>query len=61
MRFECNINMDNDAFAQDMHLELCHTLKILANKIRDYDNVVRAATLRDTNGNKIGTWEIIGE
>jgi hypothetical protein len=53
--------MDNDAFAQDMHLELCHTLKILANKIRDYDNVVRAATLRDTNGNKIGTWKIIGE
>ena len=50
-----------DAFAQDMHLELCHTLKILAIKIRDYDNVVRSATVRDTKGNKIGTWEIKGE
>ena len=61
MRFECEINMDNDAFAQDMHLELFRALREIAHNVRDNDDVVRSATVRDINGNKIGTWKIIGE
>tara|TARA_R100001460_G_scaffold94267_1_gene136335 strand:+ start:415 stop:576 length:162 start_codon:yes stop_codon:yes gene_type:complete len=53
--------MDNDAFAQDPHLELCHILKIIANDIRDIDDTDCASYVRDINGNKIGTWKIIGE
>mgnify|MGYP003144082788 FL=1 len=53
--------MDNDAFAQDPHLELCHILKIIANDIRDIHNTDCVKTIRDINGGKVGTWEIKGE
>ena len=61
MRFECEINMDNDAFAEDPHLELCHILKIIANDIRDIDDTDCVSTVRDINGGKVGTWKIKGE
>ena len=61
MKFECNINMDNDAFAQEPHLELCRALREIAHNVRDNDDVVRSATVRDINGNRIGTWKIKGE
>ena len=53
--------MDNDAFAQDPHLELCYILKVIANDIRDIDDTDCVSTVRDINGNKVGTWKIIGE
>jgi len=61
MKFDCIINMDNDAFAQDPHLELCHILKVIANNIRDIDDTDCVSYVRDINGNKVGTWEIKGE
>ena len=61
MKFECEINMDNDAFVEAKHFELSNILKHIANDVQDREDNIRAATIRDTNGGKVGTWKIIGE
>jgi len=61
MRFKCDINMDNDAFAHDPHYELSKLIKTIANDVDDFVCVERTKTIRDSNGNKIGTWKIIGD
>jgi len=58
MKFDCIINMDNDAFANDQHLELSRILNKIARDFYEFECVERTKTIWDTNGNKIGTWEI---
>jgi len=50
--------MDNDAFANDQHLELSRILNKIARDFYEFECVERTKTIWDTNGNKIGTWEI---
>jgi len=57
MKFDCIINMDNDAFANDQHLELSRILNKIARDFYEFECVERTKTIRDTNGNKIGTWQ----
>ncbi len=61
MRFECSIDMSNDAFVEAKQFELSKILKQLANDVQDREDNLRAAIIRDTNGGKVGTWKIIGE
>ena len=61
MKFECEINMDNDAFVEAKHFELSNILKHIANDVQDREDNIHAATIKDTNGGKVGTWKIIGE
>jgi len=57
MKFDCIINMDNDAFANDKHLELSRILNKIAREFYEFECIERTKTIRDTNGNKIGTWQ----
>jgi len=57
MKFDCIINMDNDAFANDQHLELSRILNKIARDFYEFECVERTKTIRDINGNKIGTWQ----
>ncbi len=52
--------MDNDAFAHDPHLELANSIKQISKEVDEFVCVERTKTIRDYNGNKIGTWKIIG-
>ena len=52
--------MDNDAFAHDPHLELANIIKQISKEVDAFVCVERTKTIRDYNGNKIGTWKIIG-
>ena len=61
MKFECNINMDNDAFVDTKHFELSNILKSIANNVQDREDNIRSQIIRDTNGNKIGNWKIVEE
>ena len=58
MRFKCEIEMDNDAFAYDPHTELSKIIKKIARDIDDFVCIERTKIVRDTNGNKIGSWTI---
>ena len=58
MRFKCEINMDNDAFAHDPHLELANIIKQISKDVDDFVCVERTKTIRDYNGNKVGEWTI---
>jgi len=55
--FKCEIDTENDAFAYDPHYELSKTIKKIARDIDDIVCIERTKTIRDTNGNKIGTWQ----
>ena len=61
MKFECEINMDNDAFAQDPHYELSKIIKKIAKEVDEFVCSERTKTVWDISGNRIGTWEIKGE
>ena len=68
MKFDCIINMDNDAFANggglclgDQHSELSRIIKKIAREVNEFVYSERTKTILDMNGNKIGTWEIKGE
>ena len=61
MRFECNINMYTDAFVEAKHFELSNILKRIAREVDEFDCVERTKAIWDYNGNKIGTWKLIGE
>ena len=58
MKFECNINMDNDAFAHDPHFALSQIIKKIAKEVDEFVCEERTKTIWDSNGNKVGTWEI---
>ena len=64
MKLDCIRNMDNDAFANDKHLELSSSrkgfatiLNKIARELCEIECIERTKTIRDTNGNKIGTWQ----
>jgi len=58
MKFDCIINMDNDAFAHDLHYELSKIIRRISKEVDEFEYEERTKTIYDTNGNKIGTWEI---
>ena len=60
MQFKCKIDMDNDAFAHDPHLELSNIIKQISKDVDDFVCVERTKTIRDYNGNKVGEWTIGG-
>ncbi len=60
MKFDCIINMDNDAFADDQHFELSKIIKRIAKEVNDsysIECIERTKTIWDINGNKVGTWQ----
>tara|TARA_R100001509_G_scaffold157646_1_gene121972 strand:+ start:662 stop:844 length:183 start_codon:yes stop_codon:yes gene_type:complete len=58
MKFKCEIETENDAFAHDPHAELSKIIKTIQKDINDFVYIERTKILRDTNGNKIGSWTI---
>jgi len=62
MRFKCEIDMDNAAFAHDPHLfdELANIIKQISKDVDAFVYVERTKTIRDYNGNKVGEWTIGG-
>ena len=59
LRFKCQMDMDNDAFAQDPHIELACILKKIANDMRGIDDTDLHKSIKDTNGNKVGELRIV--
>lgn len=57
-KFTCSVRMDNAAFDDSMggRDELAHILAELALRVADTDS----GTLRDSNGNTVGTWAVKG-
>lgn len=60
MKFECNIDMDNDAF-NETHFELSRVIKKISKEVDEFVCQERTKAILDKNGNKIGTWKIIRE
>lgn len=57
--FICKINMDNASFSDDYDSELSSILRGIADNIEGTSNT--AKSIVDSNGNKIGQWEIVLE
>ena len=57
MIFKCEIDTENDAFVHDPHYELSKIIKKIAKDIDDFVFIERTKIVRDTNGNKIGSWQ----
>lgn len=58
MEFKLEMDCNNDAFAEDLEVELARILRDVANKVRaGHGN----GPVRDSNGNKVGSFEIIVE
>ena len=58
MKFKCEIDMDNDAFAHDPHAELSKIIKQISKQVGEFVYEERTKAIWDTNGNKIGSWTI---
>ena len=58
MKFECEIDMENAAFAHNLHYELAKLIKKIASEVNDFAYSERTKAVWDTNGNKIGAWKI---
>tara|TARA_S200002703_G_C3590458_1_gene181351 strand:+ start:321 stop:512 length:192 start_codon:yes stop_codon:yes gene_type:complete len=61
MKFECNIDIDNDVFVDDLHFELSKIIKKVAKEVDFFACLERSKTIWDRNGNRIGIWKIIRE
>lgn len=59
MKFECEIDMDNDVFAHEPHFELSKVIKKISKEVDEIATVKRTKTIWDFNGNRIGTWKIL--
>jgi len=55
MKFNCTIKMDNAAFDNEPGNELALILRIIAGKAEEG---YIEGPVRDTNGNKVGKWEV---
>ena len=55
MEFKMNIEMDNDAFTGDPAREVA---RILRNVAERFSGGEYAGTVRDANGNRVGSFEI---
>jgi hypothetical protein len=58
MQFKCEIDMDNDAFAEDPHVELSRVLNKIAREFYEFECSERYKAIWDANGNKVGYWKI---
>ena len=60
MEFLLNVQMDNEAFAENPALELSRILMKLALRSEHwtYRKPGDEGNVMDANGNKVGTWEI---
>ena len=58
MQFKCEIDMDNDAFAEDPHVELSRALNKIAREVYEFECSERYKAIWDANGNKVGYWKI---
>ena len=58
MKFKCEIDMDNAAFAHDPHAELSKIIKQISKQVNDFECKKRTKTIWDINGNNIGSWTI---
>ncbi len=67
MKFKCEIEMANSAFADDPLLELSRLLSNLLFKFEKEEGLyplsiqLREGIFRDYNGNKVGSYTIEGE
>ena len=61
MKLKLEINLDNAAFEESPDLEAANILSDLARRIREHGTASLSPTLRDTNGNTVGSWEIESE
>jgi len=62
MKFECEINMDNDAFANDQHtIILSKILKKISYEVDEFVCSERTKTVWDISGNRIGSWKITND
>ena len=60
MKATIEINMDNDAFKESGGADELHRiLKRLSDRLAEEYMPFIPSTLRDSNGNKVGTFEII--
>ena len=50
--------MDNDAFAEDPHVELSRALNKIAREFYEFECSKRYKAIWDANGNKVGYWKI---
>ena len=56
MQFNLDVNLDNDAYARDgLGYELSKSMALIAS---DIGLGLTRGSVRDSNGNKTGTWEI---
>ena len=58
MQFKCEIEMDNDAFAEDPHFELSKIMRKISKQVDEFVCEGRTKTIWDSNGNRIGSWTI---
>jgi hypothetical protein len=61
MKFRLSVEMDNDAFGQNDWTngqELARLLREVADRVAAE---VRSGTARDSNGNSVGAWSIVGK
>ena len=59
MELKITIQMDNAAFGDDGELEAARILRRLATDMEKYTLSYKDWVLMDTNGNKVGTAEVI--
>lgn len=52
--FRCQFNTDNDAFSEDLELEVTMILKKVAVAVRDSGE--KSGKILDSNGNIVGEW-----
>lgn len=61
-KFTLEINTDNAAFEYDVAGEVARVLRHAADKVEEYGLTgVTAYSLRDFNGNRVGSYEYEGE
>ena len=58
MEFTLKINMDNAAFDRGEGRELARLLRAVAKRVDETGAGENDGTIRDINGNKVGSWEI---
>lgn len=58
MKIKIEINCDNAAFDESLSIETISILSKLAEKLT-HTNIFDVAILRDSNGNAVGTFEVV--
>lgn len=56
MKFSMTVDMDNEAFSDSWSLELSRILAAVQKKVYSMDGA--SGTIRDANGNTVGSWEV---